>query len=119
MGWKQKTTEFIKVNNVDVNGWNAATAFTSDAIEFPESIPWALVLGDDSITHGGTPAQITVEASAANDNDWVEYKSGSTGVDINVSSNKCVLDDTFPPRYFRVVYTPGTATGTFTLRISK
>jgi len=119
MGWKQKTTEFIKVSNVDVQNWNAATSFTSDPIEFPESIAWALVLGDDSITHGGTPAQITIEASIANDSDWQEYKSGSTNVDISVSSNKCVLDDTFPPRFLRVVYTPGTATGTFTLRLSK
>jgi hypothetical protein len=115
----QKTTKFIQVNKVDVDGWNAATSFTSDLIEFPESIAWALILGDDSITHGGTPATITVQASIANDSDWVEYKSGSTNVDISVAANQCVLDDTFAPRYFRVVYTPGTATGTFTLRLSK
>jgi hypothetical protein len=92
----QKTVKFITVGGVDVDGWNAATSFTSDAIEFPESIAWALVLGDDNITHGGTPATITVEAAAAGDgNDWVEYKAGSTSVDLSVAANKCVLDDTF------------------------
>lgn len=114
----QKTVKFITVGGVDVDGWDASVDFTSDAIEFPESIAWALVLGDYNLTPG-TPT-ITVEAAAVGDGtDWVEYKAGSTAVNISTAANRCVQDDTFPPRFFRVKYTSSGTTGDFTLRLSK
>jgi hypothetical protein len=115
---QQKENIVPKVNNVAVTDWDAATSFTSDLIEFEASIPWALDIQGYSGVTAGTPT-ITILHSNKQDGEYKAYKSLATNVDITVSGNRVIFDDSFFARFMKIQYVSGGSTGTFSLQLSK
>jgi hypothetical protein len=115
---KRKQTYIPKVNNVDVTGWNAATSFTTDAIEFPESVSWLLdVQGWAGVT-AGTPL-LDILISNSQDGEYKAYSLLASNIDLTVSGNRVVFDEIFASRFMKIKYTSGSSTGTFSLILSK
>ena len=115
---KQKQTYIPKVNNVDVTGWNAATGFTTDAIEFPESTPWLLdVQGWAGVT-AGTPL-LDILISNSQDGEYKPYNLQASNIDLTVEANRVIYDEIFSSRFLKIQYTSGASTGTFSLILSK
>ena len=115
---KQKENYKVKVNNVEVDGWNAATSFTSDAIEFPETTSWALSIDGYSGVTAGSPA-ITILHSNTKDGEYLPYKSIAISIDIRTDLNRVIFDDSFFARFMKIQYVSGGSTGTFDLILSK
>jgi hypothetical protein len=115
---QQKENVVPEVNNVAVTSWNAATSFTSDFIEFEASVPWALDIQGYSGVTAGTPT-ITILHSNKQDGEYKAYKSLATNVDITVSGNRVIFDDSFFARFMKIQYVSGGSTGTFSLQLSK
>ena len=114
----QKQNYVVKVNNVDVDGWNAATSFTSDPIEFSESTSWALSVDGYSGVTAGTPT-LSILHGNTKDGEYLPYKTAATTVDMTVSGNRVIFDDSFFARYMKIQYVSGGSTGTFDLILSK
>ena len=115
---QQKENIIPKVGNVAVTTWNAATSFTSDFIEFEASVPWALdVQGYAGVT-AGTPT-ITILHSNKQDGEYKAYKAAATNIDITVSGNRVIFDDSFFARFMKIQYVSGGSTGNFSLQLSK
>lgn len=115
---RQKEFLIPTVTYVPVTNWNAATSFTSDPIEFPETVEWALdVIGYSGMT-AGTPT-ISILCSNQIDGEYKPYKTMATSVDIKVLSNRLILDDTYAPRFMKIQYVSGGSIGTFSLILSK
>ena len=115
---QQKKNIVPEVNNVAVTSWNAATSFTSDFIEFKASVPWALDIQGYSGVTAGTPT-ITILHSNKQDGEYKAYKSLATSVDITISGNRVIFDDSFFARFMKIQYVSGGSTGTFSLQLSK
>jgi hypothetical protein len=115
---KRKESYIPKVNNVNVTTWNAATNFTTDAIEFPESVSWLLdVQGWAAVTPGAPLLDILI--SNSQDGEYKAYSLLASNIDLTVSENRVVYDEIFASRYLKIKYTSGGSTGTFSLILSK
>lgn len=115
---KQKETYIPKVNNVDVTTWNAATNFTTDAIEFPESSPWMLDVQDWASVTAGTPI-LDILVSNSKDGEYKAYSLQASNIDLTASNNRVIFDEIFSSRYMKIQYASGGSTGTFDLILSK
>jgi hypothetical protein len=115
---QQKKNIVPKVNNIAVTDWDAATSFTSDFIEFDASIPWSLDVQDYADMTAGSPT-ITILHSNKQDGEYKAYKSLATDIDITVSGNRNIFDDSFFARFMKIQYVSGGSTGTFSLQLSK
>jgi hypothetical protein len=115
---KQKQTYIPKVNNVDVTGWNAATDFTSDFIEFPESTQWLLDVQDWASVIAGAPV-LSILVSNSQDGEYKNYSTLASSIDLTVANNRVIYDEIFSSRYMKIQYTSGGSTGTFDLILSK
>ena len=116
---KQKQNYVPTINGVPMGTLNAATNFTTDFIEFPESAPWSVQIeGWAGVTTVGTPT-VTILCSNVQDGDYVEYDSLSTNVDLTVSSNRAIYDSIFAPRFMKIQYVSGSSIGTFKITVSK
>lgn len=115
---RQKEFLIPTVTYAPVTNWNAATSFTSDPIEFPETVEWALdVIGYSGLT-AGTP-KISILCSNDVNGEYKPYKTAATDVDITVLANRLIFDDLFSPRFMKIKYVSGGSTGTFSLNLSK
>lgn len=110
------TPQAFTVAAVPVTTWNAATGFTSDAIEFTSSRPWAIQVTNYNITPGTPVLTIEVSVDGVTYND---YKPQAVDIDITTEINRVIFDDSMPFKYLRVVYTSGGSTGDFSLQILK
>jgi len=115
---KQKQTYIPKVNNVDVTGWNAATDFTSDYIEFSESTSWLLDVQDWASVTAGAPV-LSILVSNSQDGEYKNYSLLASSIDLTVDNNRVIYDEIFSSRYMKISYTSGGSTGTFDLILSK
>jgi hypothetical protein len=116
MGSAISIAEFFKVLGVDVDTWDAAIGFTSDAVQFTGSKSWAIQITDYNITPG-TPS-LTLEVST-DGLTWNSYKPQATNVDITSTDNRIIFDDIMPFGYLRIVYVSGGSTGDFSVKIAK
>ena len=115
---KQKQNYVVTINGVPQTTFNAANNFTTDFIEFPESIPWAVMFDAWSgVTEGTTKA--TILCSNVQDGDFIPYSADATDIDLTVDASRIVYDGIFSPRYMKISYTSGGSTGTFDLVVSK
>jgi hypothetical protein len=103
---------------VDVTLWNAATSFTTEAIEFPSNAAWVLGIPEWELAVSGTPL-LTILHSNTRDGEYNPYSTLSTSIDITSSVNRMIYDDIFPARYMKIQYVSGGSTGTFSLVLSK
>lgn len=103
---------------VDVTLWNAATSFTTEAIEFPDNSAWVLDIEGWALVTPGTPL-LTILHSNKKDGEYHAYSTLSTNINITVSKDRMIYDDIFPARYMKIQYVSGGSTGTFSLVLSK
>ena len=115
---KQKKSVIPTVSYAPITDWNAATSFTSDPIEFPETVEWSLdVLGYSGLTAGAP--KISILCANQVDGEYKPYKTAATDVDITVLANRLIFDNLFSPRFMKIKYVSGGSTGTFSLNLSK
>lgn len=115
---KQKESLIPEVDNVPVTGWNAATSFTSEPIEFPESIRWSLdIQGWAGVT--ASAPKVTILHSNSKTGEYKEYSTLATSIDLTVASNRVIYDDIFSSRYMKIQYVSGGSTGTLSMVLSK
>jgi hypothetical protein len=114
---RRKTNEIATINGVETITFDASVDFTTDIIEFPESIPWAVQFDEWDVT-GGTPTA-TILCSNSQFGDFLPYNTDSTDVALPTEANRILYDAIFSPRYMKIEYTANDAEGTFNLVISK
>ena len=115
---KQKKEIIPSVNKVAVTSWNAATSFTSDAIEFPESVRWSLdIQGWAGVT--ASAPKVTILHSNSKTGEYKAYSTLATSIDLTVASNRVIYDDIFSSRYMKIQYVSGGSTGTLSMVLSK
>lgn len=114
----QKIKLIPKVGALPVTEWNAATSFTSEFIEFPESKEWCLDVQGYSEVVAGAPT-ISILMSNEQDGEYKEYDSSTLNIDITVSGNRLIYDAMFPGRFMKIQYVSGGSTGDFSLILSK
>jgi hypothetical protein len=115
---KQKKSYIPTVANVPVTEWNAATDFTSDAIEFPETTPWGLDVEGYAGVTAGSPV-LNILASNTEAGEYKPYKTVATSIDMTVAGNRVIFDEIFSPRFMKISYVSGGSTGDFSLVLSK
>lgn len=103
---------------VDVTSWNAATSFTTEAIEFASDTAWALDVEGWAGVTAVTPT-LTILHSNKVDGEYNPYSALATSIDLNVTGNRVIFDEIFPARYMKIQYVSGGSTGTFSLNLSK
>jgi hypothetical protein len=113
---KQKKNYVVTINGVPTITFDAAVSFTTDPIEFPESIPWAVQFDEWDVT--GDPTA-SIVCSNSQFGDYYPYDVDSTDVDLTASANRILYDSIFAPRYMKIEYTAVDAVGDFNLVISK
>jgi hypothetical protein len=113
---RRKTNEIATINGVPTITFDAAVDFTTDIIEFPESIPWAVQFDEWDVT--GDPTT-TILCSNSQFGDFLPYNIDSTDVGLSKNSSRILYDAIFSPRYMKIAYTANDAEGTFNLVISK
>ena len=113
---RRKTNEIATINGVATITFDASVDFTTDIIEFPESIPWAVQF--DKWDVAGDPTA-TILCSNSQFGEFLPYKTEATDVVLSTEANRIVYDGIFSPRYMKIAYTATGATGTFNLVISK
>lgn len=113
---KQKEDYVVTINGVPTVTFNAAINFTTDPIEFTESIPWAVQFDDWNVT--GSPTA-SILCSNSQTGTYYLYDVESSSVDLSDSNNRVLYDSIFSPRYMKIQYTASGATGDFKLKISK
>ena len=114
---RRKTNEVATINGVPTITFDASVDFTTDIIEFPESIPWAVQFDEWDVA-GGTPTA-TILCSNSQFGDFLPYNTDSTDVALPTEANRILYDAIFSPRYMKIEYTANDAEGTFNLVISK
>ena len=114
---KQKKILVPRINGVEISNWDASVSFVTDAIDFPESTPWAAQVIDVDVA-GGSP-QWSVLCSTTLSGNFVPYDESSSDLVITQVGNRMVYDSIFAPRYMKISYNPMGATGTFNVLISK
>lgn len=119
---KQKTQYIPQVETsaaiVDVTAWNAATAFTTEPIQFADNTAWVLDIEGWANVTASAPL-LTILHSNSKDGEYKAYSTLATSIDLTVSGNRMIYDDIFPARYMKIQYVPGGSTGNFSLVLSK
>ena len=118
---RRKTNEVATINGVPTITFDASVDFTTDIIEFPESIPWAVQFDEWDVTVDpitGDPTA-TILCSNSQFGDFLPYNTDSTDVSLFKDSSRILYDAIFSPRYMKIEYTANNAEGTFNLVISK
>lgn len=113
---KQKQNWIPTINGVPTTTFDASVDFITDFIEFPESIPWAVMF--DAWVVGGDPA-FTILCSNVQDGDYLPYSTESTNVILSTDANRIIYDSVFSPRFMKIAYYSNSASGSFDLVISK
>jgi hypothetical protein len=113
---RRKTNEIATINGVETITFDASVDFTTDIIEFPESIPWAVQFDEADFT--GDPTA-TILCSNSQFGDFLPYNTDSTDVALSTEANRILYDAIFSPRYMKIAYSANDAEGTFNLVISK
>ena len=103
---------------VDVTSWNAATSFTSEAIEFPSNTAWVLDVEGWADVTASAPL-LTILHSNSLSGEYHPYSSLATSIDLTVTGNRMIFDEIFPARYMKIQYVSGGSTGAFSLILSK
>lgn len=115
---RQKESLIPEVNNVPVTEWNAATSFTSEPIEFPESVKWSLdIQGWAGVT--ASAPKVTILHGNSKTGEFKAYSTLATSIDLTVESNRVIYDDIFSSRYMKIQYVSGGSTGTLSMVLSK
>lgn len=114
---RRKTNYVATIEGVPTITFDASADFTTDIIEFPESIPWAVQFDEWDVT-GGTPTA-TILCSNSQFGDFLPYNTDSTDVALPTEANRILYDAIFAPRYMKISYTSNDAVGDFNLVISK
>jgi len=115
---KQKQEYIIQVNNRPVTDWNAATSFTSDPIEFPESVRWAVDIQGWSGVTAGSPT-LTILHSNSKTGEFKAYSTLASNIDLKTAMNRVIYDEIFSSRYMKIQYVSGGSTGTLSMILSK
>lgn len=113
----QKEIFIPTVGTVPVFEYDATVAFTTDFIEFPNSMKdWSLQTIFSINAGAGANLSIEVSNDAIN---YVPYSVTSTNMDLTISGNLIVYDEIMPVRYMRLRYVPGATLGEISFIISK
>lgn len=115
---KQKKQIIPLVGVAPVTGWNAATSFTSEPIEFPASTQWSLDIQGWSGVTASAP-KVTILHSNSKTGEYKAYSTLATSIDLTVAVNRIIYDDIFPSRYMKIQYVSGGSTGTLSMVLSK
>lgn len=114
----QKQSVIPTVNTIPVSNYSAASNFTTDYIEFPESFKdWSL----QTTFSGGAVAGalLTILVCNTYNGTYIPFDPSVTNLDLTVQSNLVVFDDIMPFRYVKLQYVAGTTTGNISFVISK
>lgn len=113
----QKEIFIPTVSTVPVFEYDATNPFTTDYIEFPNSMKdWSLQTIFSIAAGAGAQLSIEVSNDATN---YVPYSVVSTSIDLTITGNLIVYDEIMPVRYMRLRYVPGATTGEVSIIISK
>lgn len=115
---KQKQNWIPTINGVPTTTFDASVDFTTDFIEFPESIPWAVMFDAWGGVTEGAPT-FTILCSNVQDGDYIPYSADATDVNLTVAGSRIIYDSIFAPRFMKIDYTSGGSEGSFDLVISK
>lgn len=115
---RQKQNYVATINGVPTTTFDASLDFTTDPIEFPESIPWAVMFDKWGDVTVGTP-KCTILCSNSQYGDYYPYSVDSTDVDLANVDSRVLYDGIFSPRYMKIDYVSNGSTGSFDLVISK
>jgi|Laugresu1bdmlbsd_1035121.scaffolds.fasta_scaffold18042_5 hypothetical protein len=114
----QKESVVPTVNTVPVTNYSAASNFTTDYIEFPESMKdWSV----QTTFSGGAVAGalLTILVSNTYNGSYVPYSPTVKDLDLTAESNLIVYDEIMPVRYMKLQYVAGTTTGQISFTITK
>ena len=113
----QKEIFIPTVGTVPVFEYDATVVFTTDFIEFPNSVKdWSI----QTIFNLGAGAGATLSIEVSNDaTNYVPYSVISTNIDLTIIGNLIIYDMIMPVRYMRLKYVPGATTGEVSIIISK
>ena len=103
---------------VDVTDWNAATSFTTEAIQFPSTVEWSLDIEGFAGLTPGLPT-VTILHSNSATGEFNPLSTAATNIDITVSKDRMIYSDNFSARYMKIQYVSGGSTGTFSMILSK
>jgi hypothetical protein len=114
----QKEQFIPTVSTVPVTNYSAASNFTTDYIEFPNSMKdWSV----QTTFSGGAVAgaELTVLVSNTYNGSYVPYSPTAKDLDLTSQDNLVVYDSIMPFRYVKLQYVAGTTTGNISFVITK
>ena len=114
----QKEQVIPTVSTVPVTNYSAASNFTTDYIEFPNSMKdWSV----QTTFSGGvvTGAELTILVCNTATGTYVPYTPSVKDLDLTVQDNLIVYDNIMPARYMKLQYVAGTTTGNISFVIIK
>jgi hypothetical protein len=114
----QKEQFIPTVSTVPVTNYSAASNFTTDYIEFPNSMKdWSV----QTTFSGGSVvgAELTVLVSNTYNGSYVPYSPTAKDLDLTSQDNLVVYDSIMPFRYVKLQYVAGTTTGNISFVITK
>jgi len=115
----QKEIFIPTVDTIPVVSYDASVSFTTDYIEFPNSMKdWSLQTFFDGGSVISAACTLTIEVSNDSFN-WTKYSPSTTDMDMNDEYNYIVYDNIMPVRYMRLVYDADTTTGFISFIICK
>ena len=102
----------FKIGEVPAVEVDATSNFTTDEIQFPNSLSWSVTFKRNAVV-GGTPVY-TIEVSN-NGNTWYDYNNLSTDVSLEDS----VADDSMSYTFMRIQYlAAGVSSGTLDVELN-
>lgn len=114
----QKEVFIPTVSTVPVTSYAATGNFTTDYIEFPNSMKdWSV----QTTFSGGTVtgAELTILVCNTPTGSYVPYSPSVKDLDLTVQDNLLVFDSIMPARYMKLQYVAGTTTGNISFVIIK
>lgn len=114
----QKEQFIPTVSTVPVTNYSATSNFTTDYIEFPNSLKdWSL----QTTFSGGvvTGAKLTILVSNTYNGSYIPYSPTVKDLDLTVQDNLGIYDMIMPFRYMKLDYVAGTTTGNISFVITK
>jgi hypothetical protein len=113
----QKEIFIPTVSTVPVFEYDATNTFTTDYIEFPNSMKdWSLQTIFSIAPGAGAELNIEVSNNAVN---YVPFSTATTAIDLTIIGNHIIYNIIMPVRYMRIKYVPGATLGEISLIISK
>jgi hypothetical protein len=114
----QKEEVIPTVSSIPVSNYSAASNFTTDYIEFPNSTKdWSV----QTTFSGGAVAgaKLTILVCNTVNGTYIPYDPAVKDLDLTVQSNLIVFDSIMPARYMKLQYVAGTTTGNISFVIIK